>query len=108
MGDYDSSEHGVGLKLACLRIGKTSIILSRNQNKVSVGILSQKFINDCGSGFLVAPLVCYEVVEQDCLVALTPYCHEVVNVIVKYCQPLFASEQDLKRYLINHLQHDST
>jgi hypothetical protein len=30
-GDYDQSEHGVGLKLACFRLGKTAVILSRSK-----------------------------------------------------------------------------
>ena len=38
------AEHGIGLKINALRIGKTCLILSRKNNQVSVGLLSQKFI----------------------------------------------------------------
>ena len=90
--DFASSEHGIGLKLACLRLGKTAVVVTRHHNKVSIGMLSQKFINDCGSGFLVAPMICYDVRESDCLVAMTPESSAVFATIVNYCGQLFSSE----------------
>jgi len=35
-------------------------------------MLSQKFITDSGSSFLVAPLISYEIREPDVLIAITP------------------------------------
>ena len=49
-------EHGVGLKLGALRLGKTAVIVTRCKNNISIGLLSQKFINDSGLPFLVAPV----------------------------------------------------
>jgi hypothetical protein len=56
---YNCAEHGIGLKINTLRLGKTCLILTRKNNKVSVGLLSQKFMQDAGVSFMLAPLVCY-------------------------------------------------
>lgn len=71
-------------------------------------MLSQKFITDCGSNFIVAPLICYELKEADCLVPITPMAAQVFNMIVNYSGSLFTSEQQFKRYVINHLKEDGT
>ena len=57
--EFNSSEHGLGLKLNALRLGKTCVIVTRCKDFVSVGLLSQKFIEDAGLTYLVAPLVCF-------------------------------------------------
>ncbi len=59
--DFHTAEHGVGLKLNALRIGKTCLILTRSGNNVSVGLLSLQFIADAGLNYIVAPVVSYEV-----------------------------------------------
>ena len=70
-------------------------------------MLSQKFINDAGSGHLVAPLICYELREADVFVAITPLSQQVFAMMVTYCGLLFSSEQQFKRYVIN-LKQDGT
>lgn len=35
-----TKEHGVGLKLATLRLGKTALILSRANNRVTLALIS--------------------------------------------------------------------
>ena len=57
---------------------------------------------------MVAPLICYELKEEDCFVALTPQSSLVFSTIANYSGPLFANEQQFKRYVINNLQADGT
>ena len=82
----------MGLKIAALRLGKTAVILTRNSNKFSLAQLSTKFIADSGKPYLVAPLVCYEQVEQDVLRPLTPHSGSVFQLVQTYTAPIFTSE----------------
>ena len=38
LADFDSSEHGIGLKLSALRLADTCLILSKFKQKGQVGI----------------------------------------------------------------------
>lgn len=83
------AEHGIGLKINALRLGKTCLILTRKNNQVSVGLLSQKFIQDAGVSFIVAPLVCYQVQLDGTFLPLTPYADKILSLIVEYTGTLF-------------------
>ena len=83
------AEHGIGLKINALRLGKTCLILSRKNNQVSVGLLSQKFLQDAGVSFILAPLVCYQVNIDGAFLPLTPYADKILSLIVSYTGTLF-------------------
>lgn len=104
--EFNTSEHGLGLKLNALRLGKTCLILSRCQDYVSVGLLSQNFIEDAGLSYLVAPLVSFKVQNQTTFIPLTPFSEKLLKVIVRYTGSLF--DQDIRHYVCNFLQNDGT
>lgn len=81
--DYNFSEHGVGLKLACLRLASTTLIITKTKPiyecgtsscYVSFGLLSNDFIKKADSinGFLVAPIVALEIKNRRVTKHLTP------------------------------------
>ena len=106
--DFHTAEHGVSLKLNAFRIGKTCLILTRSGNNVSIGLLSLKFIADAGLNYIVAPVVSYEVLNDEVFKSHTPFPEHITSLILKYCKPLFASEYDLKWYVLNNMKRDGT
>lgn len=104
--EFNSSEHGIGLKLNALRLGKTCLIISRNNDNVSFGLLSQKFVEDSGLSYLVAPLVCFKIQNETTFIPLTPYAEKLLQVIVSYTGSLL--KPDFKHYVCNFLKNDGT
>lgn len=98
----------MSLKLACLRLGKTSVVISRSSSKISLALISEKFIKDADARYFVAPFVAFEQRAADVLVPLTENSSQVMEVITSYCSPLFTSKSQLKRYVLQHLQQDGT
>jgi hypothetical protein len=49
----------------------------------------------------LAPLVCYKLKEGRKFEPITPFSDEIFNFILRYAQPLFSSEEDFKKYVIN-------
>ena len=105
---YGTREHGCSLKLACLRLGKTAVILSRNQDFVSIALVSTKFQQESKASSLAAPIIHYQLVCEDNFLALTPHSSRMMKVISQYCWPLFSSETNLKKYILNHLRSNGT
>ena len=81
--DFIFSEHGLGLKLSCLRLASNSLIISKTKpiydcgtaiSFISVGLLSTEFIKkaDAVNGFLVAPLIAFEMKGKRFSKNLTP------------------------------------
>lgn len=56
----------------------------------------------------MAPFITYELREQDVLLPLTPRAPQVLQTISSYCAPLFTSELQFKRYVLNHMKEDGT
>jgi hypothetical protein len=104
--EFNSSEHGLGLKLNAFRLGKTCVIVTRCKDMVSLGLLSQKFIEDAGQTYLVAPLVCFQVQNNTTFIPLTPYSEKLLQVIVGYTGSLF--KKDFKHYVCNFMKNDGT
>ena len=75
---------------------------------MSVGLLSLQFIEDAGLTYVVAPVVSFEVLNEEAFKPHTPFPEHILNLIVLYCKPLFASEYDLKRYVLNDMKRDGT
>ncbi len=57
---------------------------------------------------MVTPLIVYEIKEQDAFIAITPMLPQVMQLIITYCAPLFTSELQFKRYVVNNLKTDGT
>lgn len=53
-------------------------------------------------------MVSFELENEEAFKPYTPFPEHILNLIVKYCKPLFASEYDLKRYVLNNMKHDGT
>lgn len=54
------------------------------------------------------PIVCYRVVSEDNLRPLTPESNRMFQLIVQYCWPLFSSELNFKKYVLNHFCANGT
>lgn len=74
---------------------------------MSVALLSLQFIEDAGLTYVVAPVVSFEL-QDEAFKPHTPFPEHILNLIVLYCKPLFASEYDLKRYVLNNMKRDGT
>ena len=98
-GPFNMAEHGIGMKLSSLRLGNTSLIVTKtnpcNQTGIqylTVGLISVEFHRDTSEEHLVVPLICYQVKNKEAFLPLTPSTTQVFNLMKKYVQPLFASE----------------
>lgn len=105
---FNHAEHGVGLKIALLRLGRSSLIISRNNQEISIGLVSHDFIRDAQSGMFVAPMVSYELCDSDSFRPLTSNSDRVFELILRYCKPVFTSQTAVMRYVLNHLTKSGT
>lgn len=81
--DFGFSEHGIGLKIACLRLASSSLIITKTRPVsefgttsffLTIALLSSDFMkrSDSLNGFLTAPIVSYEVKNRKFTKILTP------------------------------------
>jgi hypothetical protein len=101
--DYSFAQHGIGLKLNALRLGSTCLIISKTHHKqsdnsltpkeyrVSVSLISLKFLHDASTNFLIAPMVCWKIRKPTVFgwEPITPFSSEVFSFIARYAAPLF-------------------
>ena len=80
---FNLSEHGIGIKLNSLRLAATTLIITKTKPTfepgtqtyfISIGLLSTEFMKktDASNGFLIAPIVTYEVKNKRISKSLTP------------------------------------
>ena len=109
-GPFSISEHGIGVKLSSLRLGETCFIITKtnpsNQTGIqylTVGLISVELHRDTGEEYLVVPLICYQIKNNETFVPLTPSTAQVFKLMNKYIQPLFESETELQDYALNSM-----
>lgn len=102
--DFCFSEHGIGLKLACLRLASTSLIVTKTKPIiecgmqsffVSFGLLSHDFMKkaDAINGFLVAPIVSLEIKNRRISRNLTPEPEHFLSLIASFTNGVFKSSE---------------
>ena len=99
-GDFNTREHGMGLKLNALRLGRTCLIMTKskapnkpNTQHFQIGLLSLRFLQDASCDYLVAPMLAYEIREKTTFVPVTPQSKQIFRTIQRYSKPLFCSEE---------------
>jgi hypothetical protein len=110
--NYCFSEHGIGLKLSCLRLAATTLIVTKTKPViecgiasyfVSFGLLSHDFMKKADSinGFLVAPIVSLEIRNRRISKNLTPEPDHFLSLIASFTCGLFKTSEKLLSYSLN-------
>ena len=110
--NYCFSEHGVGLKLACLRLASTSLVITKTKPTfdcgtssfyISFGLLSSDFLKkaDSMNGYLVAPIVSLEIRNKRISKHLTPEPDHFLNMLASFTKNVFDSSDRLLQYALN-------
>ena len=100
--EHNYAEHGVGLKLNCLRLARTSLIITKTRPVLEFGMLSyyisfslisSDFMKkaDSANGFLVAPIVSLEVKNRRIQKQLTPEPDHFLNMMSTFTKHKFDS-----------------
>lgn len=98
--NYCFSEHGIGLKLSCLRLASSTLIITKTKPVVecgmqscfiSFGLLSHDFMKkaDSMNGFLVAPIVSLEIRNNRISKNLTPEPEHFLSLIASFTNGVF-------------------
>lgn len=84
--------------------------LAPKEYRVSVGLISLKFLHDANTNFLIAPLVCWKIRKPTVFgwEPITPFSSEVFSFIARYAAPLFKSENDFKDYVMKNFGEHGT
>ena len=112
---FSISEHGIGLKLSLLRLGDTCVIITKTNPKdqigvqyLTIGLISVDMHRDISEEHLLIPIICYQIINNETFIPLTPDTNNVFSLMKKYIQPLFSSESDIQRYSLNNMGHQGT
>jgi Histidine kinase-, DNA gyrase B-, and HSP90-like ATPase len=110
--DFNFSEHGVGLKLACLRLASSTLIISKTRPVsefgttsyyLSIALLSSEFMKkaDSMNGYLTAPIVSFEIKNRKITKHLTPEPDHFLQMISNFTRQKFDSGEKILQYALN-------
>ncbi len=112
--DFSFSEHGIGLKLACLKLGQSSLIITKTRPTtefgttsfyISIGLISSEFMKKADSlnGFLTAPIISYEIRNKKISKCLTPEPDHFLSLISQFTKAKFTQGDHILQYALNSL-----
>ena len=110
-GPFDLAEHGIGLKLASLRLGKNCLILSKTSPQAQIGVqyfsvalFSVDFVKKENTPFFAAPLLSFTIRDKQSFHELTGLTSQMFAQIKKhFALSKFASMDQLMDYALNEI-----
>ena len=107
---YNQDEHGIGLRIAALRLGQTSLVITKTSPSESNGLqyltiamISVRFVKNSASEHLIVPMLCYKIECKSSCISVTPHSDIIFDQIRQQFGDIFHSEYEMLQYGINQI-----
>lgn len=81
---------------------------SSHSQFLSIALISEQFLKDSSSQFLIAPLVSFEMKNKKIYKELTPKADHFLKLIARYTIHVFSNAEEIKTYALNIMSEQGT